>query len=538
MYRGFDIPSDTGWVLVKGVIRSQATWIVAAIGVAASVMTFLAFGEWGLLWLLIALLLIALIAQHRYIRSHIAARQPTTSETSEYKSAALEAHEVQLSGSDAKAAESYGEEPQRDQDDSSVPDTEDQELNAAFSQAVDAAAARDVIATRVHIDTWIEQAGDEEQRYRRRVFREMLLERAGDDGALERLRQLANDRPGDDWTQARFAQALQSSGALTRAAEELDERSNSVSDPVGRARLLINQADLRRRLGETKRGRQLAESALELGEESTHAKAHQVLGRCLLDEGEVYLAIGHWVKALQEDPSDEDLRFDVAYQASQAGLRDLGILNYMILDRAGAATGVAYNNLGVDLKVRQVPMRSIDYIRRAANDGNALAVGNIANELVNAGFGDEASEWVERGNQLAEDSPRIGQAAQRIAQQRSDDEERLGELESIGWEIERFFIEWVGSGGQEVPTGTWSCSDGYEYQFWPDGDTGSVGTAAQTNTEYTISAGDKHLSVRRRNRSFGPEEVGIALVTNERIRTLFPNHKSGGPHKVEFWKTE
>lgn len=393
-----DEPKSPRWELVKLVIRSQSSWIVGALGIAAAIMTFVAIGEWGLLWLLIALLVIALIAQHRYMASRVSVATAASTASNHAEDPAT-AHSPDAQNVDNEY--SVGEPQTEDVTADPLAESSEESRNEGeFPAAVEAATRGDLRATREHATTWIEEAEEEEDRHKRRVLREMLLSRAGDESALTRLGQLADARPNDPWTQQMFALDLEHNGALRRAAEEVEERTEAMKDGNGRTALLTVEARIRRKLGELERAQECCRLALAEAKTESTALAHRIMGECWSDEGQPFLALAHWTESLQENPNDGYLRFEVAYKASNEGLDDLSIMYYLVLDRTDRASSVAQNNLGVELRARQAIFTGTDYWRKAAERGSALAAGNIANVLVAGGFASEALEWAERGRTM------------------------------------------------------------------------------------------------------------------------------------------
>lgn len=505
---------------VSAVLRSQAGWMTPAFGVGAAITTYLALGWWGVLGLLFTLMAIGLVAQQRHISATAAPPPPPplpnvdspTDDQQRDMASRDEGLPSEVAAATTEAAQ--GDEPPDEPETDSFGDI-------GFASSLAAAMDRDVKNTRELSDAWIAETQEEEERYERRVLKELLLVRAGDATALERLTAYADESPQNVWTQERLAQAFRVSGSVRRAATELKARGAQVSDPADRAQLAIVEAEFRKQLGELETARDLCALAIRDGRPPTVAAGHRQLGDCLLDDGQTLAAVAHWNQALHLEPTNDRLRFDLAYRAGDVNLEDLAIVNYLALHHSGAATSAALNNLGNELRERNARLTGTGFFRKAVEGGSAIAAGNLAHALVDAGFGDEASTWLAKGEELEDASARLASAQQKLLSEKSAETTRIEALQSNGRAIEAFLLEWLATDSERPPAGDWMAPDGVVWSFSEDGDE-IIGSRAESPNKYRIQRGPSGLHVIRVFQ-YSPDQTGLAAITSDRLRLLFPH---------------
>jgi tetratricopeptide (TPR) repeat protein len=99
-------------------------------------------------------------------------------------------------------------------------------------------------------------------------------------------------------------------------------------------------------------------------------------------------------RIVEIDPDDNGTRFNVAYKHSERGNNDLALFHYLKIPQL-ARDAAAWNNLGVSFQHIGLPASSVGAHRRAELLGNTLAMSNLAQKLMSAGFLSEARELCE-----------------------------------------------------------------------------------------------------------------------------------------------
>jgi hypothetical protein len=92
-----------------------------------------------------------------------------------------------------------------------------------------------------------------------------------------------------------------------------------------------------------------------------------------------------------EPSSDKDMRFSLAYKYSNIENNDLAVFHYLRIP-SEERTSMTWNNLGVAFGLSGLPAKSVNAYRRAEQLGETLAMSNIAEKLITAGFLPEAKE--------------------------------------------------------------------------------------------------------------------------------------------------
>lgn len=121
--------------------------------------------------------------------------------------------------------------------------------------------------------------------------------------------------------------------------------------------------------------------------------------------------------ALDIDPVNTSLRFDLAYAYSNENNEKLALLHYKKLTEI-IEHSTGQNNIGVSYNLLKLKCKSIESHFRAAEMKNTLAMGNLAHAYVDAGFIDDAQTQIDKANKLSIDgirpNPRVGYAQHKI----------------------------------------------------------------------------------------------------------------------------
>lgn len=115
-------------------------------------------------------------------------------------------------------------------------------------------------------------------------------------------------------------------------------------------------------------------------------------------------------KALEVAPSDTDLLFSMAYSYSQKGIDALALLHYKTLLRFNPEYPAALNNIAVAYGRLKLSVLEVKFYKRAAIKNNTLAMANLANQYMNAGFADEAKDILDKARQQQDIHPNVGGA--------------------------------------------------------------------------------------------------------------------------------
>jgi len=103
--------------------------------------------------------------------------------------------------------------------------------------------------------------------------------------------------------------------------------------------------------------------------------------------------------SLNIDPTNTDLRFDLAYRYSKKGDNEISLLHYKKLINATKSPG-GLNNLGVQYNILKLSAKSINSFFKSAENKETLAMANIAGRYLNEGFIEDAKREIKKAHEL------------------------------------------------------------------------------------------------------------------------------------------
>jgi tetratricopeptide (TPR) repeat protein len=104
--------------------------------------------------------------------------------------------------------------------------------------------------------------------------------------------------------------------------------------------------------------------------------------------------------SLNIDPTNTDLRFDLAYRYSKKGENEISLLHYKKLINATKSPG-GLNNLGVQYNILKLPAKSINSFFKSTENKETLAMANIAGRYLNEGFIEDAKREIKKAHELS-----------------------------------------------------------------------------------------------------------------------------------------
>jgi len=520
----------------EGVLRQNAGWVIVVIGLAASVVTFILGGT---VWLIIGLFVLLLIGILALARTGLRERRLRVTAESRVKelqaltpellpqlkteSPAPDATETAIAQAEVKAAApvapSEAEPPQTESAEKLARDAGEDDLN----QAIAAAFAGDAEKVDRLLTGWLTAPDNDEDPLWRPSLRLQLLALAGKQGAVGELAALADTNPSSSTPVDRLAYALEQMGETRQAADELRTRIPKVGN--GRRGLVLHEARLRRKLGEYDVGLRLCREALGDPDAPPRAVTLALVeeGYCLEGAGMRDAAFSDFERALEREPSDQDVRFHLAYEYSQDGLAEPALAHYLIL--AGHnPTAMTLNNLGAALTQFGLPMLGTQRYKEAAAKGNALASGNLAMRLLEVGFVDEAAQRIAEGEALERTNRMVVAAASRIDAEQRAEQIKLDELERVGANLREIYKQVRSERPAVLPAGHFKTPTGKSLTL--DVANGVSAGKTEDGEEITLKLKGPLLDLGWKGPGlFAPTYTGKAIFREGRISGYFRNAK-------------
>lgn len=104
---------------------------------------------------------------------------------------------------------------------------------------------------------------------------------------------------------------------------------------------------------------------------------------------------------LSLDPADSKLRFDLAFSYLENAQPKLSMLHNRILVKNSSDNSAALNNLGVAYDRLDLDFKAVKYFKKAAKEKETLAMANLAQDLIHAGFEEDARTLLKQAEALS-----------------------------------------------------------------------------------------------------------------------------------------
>ena len=320
------------------------------------------------------------------------------------------------------------------------------------------------------------QAATQSDDARRRIEAHYLYHRytrAADSGALAKLRELASHTSTKVSILRWLARCYWSTKDHSKAREIYREARDS-ADEVNAAQLTRDIADCWAKEGNPDQG--LEEVVLKLREvEQDNAKLYlyKSMASMYQAKGSERMHAIALDKALEFAPRDKDIRFSAAYAQSQAKLSAVAITNYDTLLTLDPKQALARNNLGFECQGVDLLFKSVDYYKKAADEGNTLAMANLAYLFMNTGFRDEAVTELSRASQLSNPHENVASAKAQLEKRRREELEKWKNLIEVGIRQQQFLREFAQASIEETTEdpflGPWRSPNGETCPLERDG---------------------------------------------------------------------
>ena len=283
--------------------------------------------------------------------------------------------------------------------------------------------------------------------------------KAGDSSSLDTLRELAANSSAKArvffwlghcyWFTKDFSLARE---VFTEARESADEFfSAQITDQI--AQCWIKEGNPDQALEE------VINKLREVGKPESKASLYKSLASVYQANGSDRMRAIALEKALEYTPRDTDLRFNAAYAQSQAKLSAMAISNYDTLLTIEPKAPFALNNLGVECKGLGLLFKSIEYYKKAAGEGNTLAMANLAYQFIYSGFHSEAAEELSRASQLPDPHENVTSGKAHLEKTRREESEKWDNFIDVGARQQQFLREFaqasIESSTQNLFLGTW-----------------------------------------------------------------------------------
>lgn len=166
-------------------------------------------------------------------------------------------------------------------------------------------------------------------------------------------------------------------------------------------------------------------------------------------------------RLLELDPCDKEMRFALAYKYSDLGDNELATLHYSRIP-AQERSAVAWNNLGVSLDQLGLHAKSVVAYRKSEELGETLAMSNLANKLIQAGFLTEAQNICDAALALKDYHKNVGSTLGRLKEIPGEEEKTEVEAFAKATPKSEFYKKLGLAVAKPTPTGLFEQWQGKE----------------------------------------------------------------------------
>ena len=132
-------------------------------------------------------------------------------------------------------------------------------------------------------------------------------------------------------------------------------------------------------------------------------------------------------RLLELHPGDRNIRFELAYKYSQSNEEKLSLFHYLRTPASERGSGT-WNNLGVQYDILKLVASSVRSYRKSEQDGETLAMSNIANKLIKAGFLLEAEDICKKAVMVEDYHKNVNESMKRIKEIPEEEKKKEEEI--------------------------------------------------------------------------------------------------------------
>lgn len=265
----------------------------------------------------------------------------------------------------------------------------------------------------------------------------------GKNGDFLKLHELANAHPANCQVQRYLAKGYEQYQDYEKAAHLFQQAADKCADVVLQLNLYGDAALAFTRAGQEPKAniafarmRQILPSVKD--GESILLRTVRAYSEHIDD---VDLQLGVIERTLQLHPEDSSARFSLALKHSEAGNADVSLLHYLRIpfQERVAAT---WNNLGVQFDNLGLQTKSVVAYRRAEELGETLAMSNLAQKFITAGFLREAEDICNKALKFDNYHKNVGYAISRIKDVPQEEDKKEGETITSAKPLSDFYAKY------------------------------------------------------------------------------------------------
>lgn len=218
-------------------------------------------------------------------------------------------------------------------------------------------------------------------------------------------------------------------GRFDKAAEKFLEARGKESSNIGKISRICSAAEYFGKGKEYKRAFTIILNELKCPdlEDECKSKLYGTMASIFEMEKADDQRICFMEKALEIDPFDYSLRFNLAYEYSEIGKQNLALYHYKKVVSGRPSTG-SWNNLGVCYDALDFHGKTVKAYGESKNLNGTLAMANLANRYIDGGFFEEAEEILDGAVKIENYDPLVAEAKTRVEKLKKEEENKEKEI--------------------------------------------------------------------------------------------------------------
>lgn len=258
-----------------------------------------------------------------------------------------------------------------------------------------------------------------------RALKEFIQLALGRGGNLKALVELSEKNPQNSLVIEYLASVYRSLEEHSKAASQFERAATVATETADELRLLGTAAVEYQNDGAPELAQAIMEklrriASNDLAIEGAYLRAEKEYAECI---GEDSLQIATMERMLELDPTDNYLRFSLAFKYSEMDIYVLAAWHYQRIP-VDARSALASNNLGAAYNHLDLPGLAVGNYRKAEKENETLAMSNLAFKFIDAGFFDEAKALCEYAAKIENYHKNIDSVKTRLTEAIEDEEAR------------------------------------------------------------------------------------------------------------------
>ncbi|MPY24299.1 hypothetical protein FS373_17395 [Shewanella sp. YLB-07] len=296
----------------------------------------------------------------------------------------------------------------------------------------------------------------------------LKFEKQKDNSAIEKLEDLARIAKSEDskfntltWLSFCFQDSMTYGKQIDLWRSALAETKSEKL----RTRAIVNLASVLSKDDKSTEAKSLlVKRLLNTVDESQQSTLYTELSNIEKSLGNKHLSIYCKDKSLEFDVYNRDELFNSAHAASDEGIDEISISNYIKLIRIDSNNSMAFNNLGVRALDAGLNIKAIENYKKSSKYNNTLAMANQGYTLLEAGFADEAESIANQALKLDDPHKNVYSLISAIDKNRKNQSDKWSKLREKSFERQKFirkYIEQYYLGDSSTLNGDWLVNNAY-----------------------------------------------------------------------------